>query len=173
MQEFKYTLAMVGEVGVGKSSLMMRFVGEIKVWDEAGFDLIGIDEKSKAIEVEGEKYQITIRDTGGQERYRNMTALHYRKAQGIVLVFDISQKSSFDQLHRWMGDVENYSGNCIKLLIGNKIDLNKRQVKKSEIEDFTNEYRNMLYREVSAKTGTGVDEAFTLLATEIKKHFDS
>uniref|UniRef100_A0A6B2LTB2 Uncharacterized protein n=1 Tax=Arcella intermedia TaxID=1963864 RepID=A0A6B2LTB2_9EUKA len=94
-------MAMVGEVGVGKSSLMMRFVGEIKVWDEAGFDLIGIDEKSKAIEVEGEKYQITIRDTGGQERYRNMTALHYRKAQGIVLVFDISQKSSLGGWGMW------------------------------------------------------------------------
>merc|ERR1711959_506075 len=126
-------LLMIGDSGVGKSSILLRFVDDR--FDESSMDpTIGVDFKVKMYDVPHEPRQrlkLTIWDTAGQERFRTLTSAYYRGAHGIILVYDVGRKDSFDALKSvWLKEVDLYStyGNAVKLLIGNKIDTDERQV---------------------------------------------
>jgi len=115
---------------------------------------------------------VTLRDTGGQERYRTLTALHFRKAQGIILVYDITNEKSFHSLGKRITDIEQYqSPDAVKIVIGNKTDLkSSRAVHLDDLKKFAID-SGVLFYETSAKDGHGVDAAITELLQEIiKKH---
>nr|CAI5854966.1 unnamed protein product [Callosobruchus analis] len=116
-------ILIIGESGVGKSSLLLRFV-------EDNFDpeqtlTIGVDFKTKRMTIDGNTVKLAIWDTAGQERFRTLTPSYYRDAQGAILVFDVSSYSSFSKLEVWLNELETYStkGNIVKMIIGNKIDV--------------------------------------------------
>ena len=122
------------------------------------------------MEVNGKKVKLQIWDTAGQERFKNITASYYRGGNGVLVVYDITDRESFENLNSWLIEIEkNANKNVYKLLIGNKCDLEeKRKVSYQEGKDFA-ESNGMKFIETSAKTASKVQEAFELLTSEIIK----
>ncbi|KAK9230225.1 hypothetical protein WN944_023192 [Citrus x changshan-huyou] len=123
-QEFDYLfkLLMIGDSGVGKSSLLLSFTSDN--FEELS-PTIGVDFKVKYVDVGGKKLKLAIWDTAGQERFRTLTSSYYRGAQGIIMVYDVTRRDTFTNLSDvWAKEIDLYSTNqdCIKLLVGNKVD---------------------------------------------------
>ena len=169
-QEYDYLfkLLLIGNSSVGKSSLLFRFVEN--VWDDSFVPTIGVDFKLKTLEVNGKIVKLQIWDTAGQERFKNITASYYRGGNGVLVVYDITDRDSFENLNSWLIEIEkNANKNVYKLLIGNKCDLeDKRKVTYQEGKDFATS-NGMQFIETSAKADTKVKEAFELLTQEIIK----
>lgn len=162
---------MIGDAAVGKSSMLIRFTDD--AFDEHIQSTIGVDFKVKQLELNNKRIKLTVWDTAGQERFRTLTSSYYRGAQGVVMVYDVTRRDSFDNLEHWLKEVKLYSPNngegVVKLLVGNKIDLPdgedgdggeyERQVDRQEAEEWARN-QGMLFLEASAKTKTGVQESF-------------
>ena len=120
------------------------------------------------MEIKGKKVKIQIWDTAGQERFKNITASYYRGGNGVILVYDITDRDSFEDLNSWLIEIEkNANKNIKKLLMGHNCDLeDKRQVSYKEGKDFATR-NNMLFIESSAKKDINIKEAFDLLIEEI------
>lgn len=154
---FKFLV--VGNSGVGKSCLLLRFIED--TFDEDQGPTIGVDFKSKLMTVNGNTVKLTIWDTAGQERFRTLTASYYRGAHGVILVYDASNRESFEDITMWLNEVGVYAttDKMVKMLVANKIDKPDRKVTTKEGLDFARE-KNMLFIECSAKDRTGVKQAF-------------
>ena len=168
--DFLLKLLLIGDSGVGKSCLLLRYSDDS--FTHSFITTIGIDFKIKSINVGGSKVKLQIWDTAGQERFRTITTAYYRGAMGIFLVFDITDGESFENVHNWMRQIDqNAADNVTKLLLGNKCDVeaSKRVVARSAAEALANEY-GIAYFETSAKKDIGVDDAFDKMATTIVEH---
>lgn len=159
-------ILIIGESGVGKSSLLLRFTDD--TFDPEQSATIGVDFKVKTITVDGNKAKLAIWDTAGQERFRTLTPSYYRGAQGCILVYDVSNRSTFSKLENWLNELETFSTKheIIKMLVGNKIDKDKREVTRDEGLKFARKH-HMLFIESSAKTKEGVQCAFEELVEKI------
>ncbi|OBZ73002.1 Ras-related protein Rab-18 [Grifola frondosa] len=154
-------LLLIGNSSVGKSSLLLRFSDEQWLPEDESSATIGVDFRVHKMEVKGRKVKLSIWDTAGQERFRTITSSYYRGAQGIILVYDVANRESFDALPRWYSELETYvSEAVVKIIVGNKVDKEfSRQVAYSEGQHFA-QRMNSLFIEASAKTAVGVREAF-------------
>lgn len=168
-EQFDHALKilLVGDSGVGKSSLLMRFIdGDFSELQAT----IGVDFKAKIIDILDKSIKLTIWDTAGQERFRTLTSSYYRGAQGIIFVCDVTRRETFESLGDiWMHEVDMYStvDQSVKMIIANKTDLeDQREVKKDEIIDFA-KLHGCLYVETSAKGNIAVDQAFEELVMKI------
>ncbi|ESO82098.1 hypothetical protein LOTGIDRAFT_237171 [Lottia gigantea] len=159
-------ILIIGESGVGKSSLLLRFTDD--TFDPEQAATIGVDFKVKTLAVDGNKAKLAIWDTAGQERFRTLTPSYYRGAQGVILVYDVCSKQSFSKLDAWLNELETFSTkhDMVKMLVGNKIDKEKREVSKDEGLKFARKH-HMLFIEASAKTKEGVQCAFEELVEKI------
>ena len=159
---------LIGDAGVGKSSLLLRYTED--KFDEALGSTIGVDFKVKTVEADGKRVKLTLWDTAGQERFRTLTSSYYRGAQGVVLVYDVTRRATFDDLQRWLEEVDAYAPGggeeVVKLLVGNKIDLEDRQVTEQEATDFARQ-QAMMYLECSARTRVGIRQAFEEVVLKI------
>ena len=166
--EFIFKVLLLGNSNVGKSSLFLRFVDDI--WNDTFVPTIGVDFKIKTFDIDEKKIKMQIWDTAGQERFKNIIASYYRGAHGILLLYDVTDKDSFKNLSNWLIEIEkNASKNVLKVLIGNKSDLeDKRKVTYQEGKDFATS-NGMQFIETSAKTDSKVKDAFELLTQEIIK----
>ena len=117
--------------------------------------------------------KVQVWDTAGQERYRSITNAYYRGAEGILIVFDVTKKESFENIQNWINEVTVYTGNDVVIIcLGNKNDL-KKEIDKKEIIDFKKN-TNLEILNVSAKTGEGVEEAFkNIIELLIKKKMEN
>jgi len=160
-------ILIIGESGVGKSSLLLRFTDD--QFDPELAATIGVDFKVKVMDQQGNKVKLAIWDTAGQERFRTLTPSYYRGAQGAILVYDVSSRESFTKVEDWLNELETYSTNhdLIKMLVGNKCDKEgERMVSKEEGQKCARKYQ-MMFIEASAKTKEGVHVAFEELVEKI------
>jgi len=155
-------LLMIGDSSVGKSCLLLRFVDN--TFTPTFITTIGIDFKIRTVEINGKKIKVQVWDTAGQERFRTITTAYYRGAHGILLVYDITNRASFNNITNWMQQLEQHAtGGVSKILVGNKSDLDdSRQISFQEGKDRADEYKCCFF-ETSAKTGSNVDPAFRSL----------
>ncbi|KAG0003612.1 Ras- protein Rab-18 [Entomortierella chlamydospora] len=162
-------LLLIGSSGTGKSSLLMRFVDGVFLAPDEISATIGVDFKVKVIDVEGKKYKLTIWDTAGQERFRTLTSSYYRGAQGVILVYDVSNRDSFNDLQTWFNELDTYcsSKEVVRMIVGNKIDKeSSREVSRQEGQELAQKLQT-LFVECSAKTRLGVQQAFDELVQQI------
>jgi small GTP-binding protein len=149
-----FKIVLIGDSGVGKSSLLSRyFDNEFMEYYNA---TIGVDFKAKEISVKEKTAKLQIWDTAGQERFRNITTSYYRMAHCFVLLFDTTNRESFYNLDYWYGEIEKHkTKDALFILIGTKKDLkDNREVFIEPIKNFAVS-KNMKYFETSAKTNEG------------------
>jgi small GTP-binding protein len=161
-------ILVIGESAVGKSCLLLRYTDN--KFQETFMTTIGVDFKTKYIEVDHVRVKLQIWDTAGQEKFRSITKAYYRGAHGILVVFDVSRRDTFNQTRMWVDSIRDSStdSNPIDvILVGNKCDL-ERVVSTEEGEDLAKQFQ-IPYFETSAKDATNVDKAFTSLATAALK----
>ncbi|KAI0248548.1 ras-domain-containing protein [Lactifluus subvellereus] len=159
--ELHVKVLMVGNSSVGKSSLLMRWSEDQWLPDGEVSATIGVEVRRRKLDVRGEKVNLVVWDTAGEEQFRTMQSAHYRGAQGIILVYDASCRQSFEQFMRWFAEIETYINRpVVKVIVGNKIDKEfQRQVPTAEAAAFA-EKMGCLFVETSAKTAVGVRKMF-------------
>eukprot|EP00826_Nyctotherus_ovalis_P066268 TRINITY_DN977_c0_g3_i1.p1 TRINITY_DN977_c0_g3~~TRINITY_DN977_c0_g3_i1.p1 ORF type:complete len:201 (-),score=74.46 TRINITY_DN977_c0_g3_i1:134-736(-) len=162
----KIQILTLGDGKVGKTSLLKRYNED--AFTSHHLTTIGIDFITKDIKINNENVTVKIWDTAGQERFRTITHTFYKQAEGVLLVFDVTDRTSYENLHNWVNSIHEHADEkIIKYLIGNKIDLTEeRKVTKDEGQKMANQY-NMKYFETSAKANTNVTEAIEGLAKEV------
>lgn len=168
-QDYDYLikLLLIGDSGVGKSCLLLRFAEDS--FTSSFITTIGIDFKIKKVLIDGKWVKLQIWDTAGQERFRTITSAYYRGAMGILLVYDVTDEASFNNIRNWMKNIEQHaSDNVVKVLVGNKSDMDesKRAVPYSRGQALADEFK-MQFFETSAKANTNVDETFQSVARDI------
>ncbi|XP_010990904.1 ras-related protein Rab-26 isoform X1 [Camelus dromedarius] len=164
-----FKVMLVGDSGVGKTCLLVRFKDGAFL---AGnfISTVGIDFRNKVLNVDGTKVKLQIWDTAGQERFRSVTHAYYRDAHALLLLYDVTNKASFDSIQAWLAEIQEYAQHDVVLmLLGNKVDsAQERVVKREDGEKLAKEY-GLPFMETSAKTGLNVDLAFTAIAKELKQ----
>jgi len=165
--DYLFKLLLIGDSGVGKSCLLLRFADD--TYTESYISTIGVDFKIRTIELNGKTIKLQIWDTAGQERFRTITSSYYRGAHGIIVVYDITDQVSFNNVKQWLQEIDRYAcENVNKLLVGNKSDLtNKRVVDHNTAKEFADSL-GIPFLETSAKNATNVEQAFMTMAGEIK-----
>ena len=154
----KYKLIFLGDQSVGKSCILNRFMND--TFTEEYQATIGLDFQSKNVQIDNQDIHLLLYDTAGQEKFRSLIPMYTRDANIILLVYDISSKESFTHLSDWLNDLTTINKDeVIFAVVGNKIDLENREVKKEEGEIFAKEH-DFIFAEVSAKTGDGFSDLF-------------
>lgn len=165
MSEYAYCFKfiLIGSSGVGKTSILKKLVD-----DQFSMDVqstIGVEYSSTFFEIDGEQIKLQIWDTAGQERFRSIAKSYFRNAVGVILVYDITERKTFDDVNNWLNDVHKLCDpDASILLVGNKLDLEeKRVVTLAEAEQFA-QHHQITYIETSASNGTNIREAFISVA---------
>jgi len=166
--DYLIKLLLIGDSGVGKSCLLLRFCEDS--FTPSFITTIGIDFKIRTVEIDGKKIKLQIWDTAGQERFRTITTAYYRGAMGILLVYDVTDEKSFMSIRNWIANVDQFAQDSVnRILVGNKCDMTtKKVVDYSAGKALADEF-GIRFLETSAKNSTNVDEAFISLARDIKK----
>ncbi|XP_018011276.1 ras-related protein Rab-10 [Hyalella azteca] len=161
-----FKLLLIGDSGVGKTCILFRFSDD--AFNTTFISTIGIDFKIKTIELEGKKIKLQIWDTAGQERFHTITTSYYRGAMGIMLVYDITNPKSFDNIAKWLRNIDEHANKDVeKMILGNKCDMeDKRVIPKEKGEDIAAEH-GIRFLETSAKANINIEQAFLELASAI------
>lgn len=162
---YNMKIILLGESSVGKTSILSRYINN--QFEEAHKCTVALENKSHTVQVTQNTYaKLSIWDTAGQEKFRTLTRQYYTDAQGVILVFDLSNQESFNKLDSWINELNNNASPNIAIsIIGNKSDL-MRGVHEDDINKFIDNGK-YLYQEVSAKTGNNISIAFEELIEEI------
>ena len=169
MNQTNIKVLLAGNIGVGKTSLLLRFTQD-EFEEEKIYTTIGVESVTKSFNMNEEDINLQLWDTAGQERYRTLTSSFYYGAEAIFLVYDVTDMNSFLSLNQWKEEIDRYSsGNAIKVLIGNKCDLLcKKQVDFRVAKEFADSL-GMQFYEVSSKSSLNVNEAFLSIVREMKR----
>lgn len=166
--DYLFKLLVIGDSGVGKSCLLMRFADD--QYTESFISTIGVDFKIKTIEFDGKTVKLQIWDTAGQERFRTITSSYYRGAHGIIIVYDCTNADTFNNVPTWLSEIDKYANdNVQKILVGNKCDLVQKKVVEYQQGKELADQLSIPFLETSAKNSTNVEQAFWTMAHEIKK----
>ena len=163
-----FKILTLGESGVGKTCILRRFVENKFLKNHLA--TIGIDFKTKTLNINNQEIKLKIWDTAGQERFRNITTQYYKGADGIVLIYDVTDDASYEKIRDWMEQIlSNTKREDIGLvLLGNKCDMEPRAVTEEQGNKMAEELK-VSYFETSALTGQGINEAFNELTRDIMK----
>eukprot|EP00457_Paulinella_chromatophora_P014744 gb/GEZN01015222.1/.p1 GENE.gb/GEZN01015222.1/~~gb/GEZN01015222.1/.p1 ORF type:complete len:200 (-),score=31.07 gb/GEZN01015222.1/:284-883(-) len=164
-------LVLLGDAGVGKSSIVERFIRS--EFYEFQQPTIGAAFSTKQITVGNREVKFEIWDTAGQERYRSLAPMYYRGASAALVCYDITSQESFQGAQSWVDELAAQSETGILIaLCGNKADMDSsREVSQPDGKRFA-ESKDLLFFETSAKSGMGVDDVFASLARKLPANFD-
>ena len=160
-------ILLLGDSEVGKSCFLMRYSDNVFI--DNYITTIGLDYKLKTVKLDtGKTIKVQLWDTAGQDKYRTIAKNYYKGSHGILLLYDITKQSSFDNIREWVRDIkEEVSEKAIIFLIGNKIDIeDQRKISKEKGEELAEEFKIPFF-EASAKSGKNVDEVFKALYNKI------
>jgi Ras-related protein Rab-11A len=171
-ESYKFKVVVVGDSGVGKTNLIKRFVSnEFKSDSKA---TVGVEFLSKNFIINGEIFKIEIWDTAGQERYKSITTAYYKGAKGAMIVYDVTNQTSFDNVDKWYNEIkEKASKNINLIVIGNKNDLIDKKIINSESSIEKAKSFGIAIMETSALSASNVKEAFYLILKEMYKSVKS
>ncbi|XP_063049677.1 ras-related protein Rab-35-like [Engraulis encrasicolus] len=156
-----FKLLIIGDSGVGKSSLLLRFADN--TFSGSYITTIGVDFKIRTVEMEGEKVKLQIWDTAGQERFRTITSTYYRGTHGVIVVYDVTCAESFVNVKRWLHEINQNCDDVCRILVGNKNDDPKSKVvETNDAEKFAEQMAIQLF-ETSAKDNINVEEMFNCI----------
>ncbi|CAL4903369.1 unnamed protein product [Urochloa decumbens] len=160
--DYLFKLLLIGDSSVGKSCLLLRFASS-----EPKYPAF---QKIRTVELDGKTVKLQIWDTAGQERFRTITSSYYRGAHGIIIVYDVTDIESFNNIKQWLSEIDRYASDSVcKLLVGNKCDLvDSKVVDTEKAKDFADSL-GIPFIETSAKESINVEEAFLTMSSEIKK----
>ncbi|XP_037940656.1 ras-related protein Rab-26-like isoform X2 [Teleopsis dalmanni] len=160
---------LLGDSGVGKTSFLVKYnTGEFRLGSFSA--TVGIALTNKVVVVDNTRVKLQIWDTAGQERFRSVTHAYYRDAHALLLLYDVTNKTTYDNIRAWLGEIREYAqDDVVIVLIGNKADCSnsERQVKREDGERLAREH-NVPFMETSAKTGLNVELAFAAVARQLK-----
>ncbi|KAL6624632.1 hypothetical protein ACP70R_031953 [Stipagrostis hirtigluma subsp. patula] len=185
--DYLFKLLLIGDSSVGKSCLLLRFADDSYV--DTYISTIGVDFKIRTLELDGKAVKLQIKggydwldcvrnprdygpmwDTAGQERFRTITSSYYRGAHGIIIVYDVTDMESFNNVKQWLSEIDRYASDSVcKLLVGNKCDLVENKVVDTEKAKAFADSLGIPFIETSAKESINVEEAFLTMSAEIKK----
>jgi Ras-related protein Rab-1A len=165
----KYKVIIIGDSGVGKTCILSNLIGDQFRCDNK--ITIGVDLKCHIVSIYEKKVKLLIWDTAGQERFRTVISSYYNNSKGVILVFDLTNKTSFDNLNSWIDEFSEFIVKCPIVLIGNKCDIvNEISVTQKEINEFIDSYKDefdITYFKCSSKNGTNVKDVFNCLTKKI------
>nr|AJE25520.1 GTP binding protein [Starmerella bombicola] len=170
--DYLFKLLLIGDSGVGKSCLLLRFADNS--YTDSYISTIGVDFKIRTVDIEGKTIKLQIWDTAGQERFRTITSSYYRGSHGIIVVYDVTDMDSFNNVKQWFQEIDRYATEGVtKLLVGNKSDLTaKKVVEYNTAKEFADSM-GIQFIEASAKDSTNVEQAFLAMARQIKERMPS
>ena len=162
----------IGDSAVGKSCLLIQFADQ--TFSENYVSTIGVDFKIRTMELDGRSIKLQIWDTAGQERFHSITSNYYNGSHAIAVVYDITNRQTFENVRKWMKDVTDLaSPNVVKLLVGNKTDLEDKRVVCREEGEMLASSLGIPFIETSAKNASNVQEMFTEMCRAIARRQDS
>ena len=164
-----FRIITLGDSGVGKSSIIMRYTNG--TFDEKILSTIGLEFTFKEVTLkDGVKIKIKFIDTAGQEKYRSLAKSYYKNAEGVLFIFSYGKKESFDHIEEWFKSFNEQcpdKDNIPKILIGNKCDLENKEIEKNLVDDLKKRIGIENFSNTSAKDNIGIDELFTELAEKM------
>ncbi len=164
--EMIFKIIIVGNSSTGKTKIIDRYLKNI--FEDNSISTLGFQMYKKEYQIEQDKITVQIWDTAGQEKYASLTSSYYKSAKGALVVYDITDKESFNKIEKLVDDLKNgCDKNIYIILLGNKIDLEDRRVITKEEGENLAQKLNLGFGEVSAKTGDGIEEAFQKLINEV------
>jgi len=151
-------LLLLGDSSVGKTSILLKYISN--KFDESSISTVGVDYMDKIIDYNKFKIKLQIWDTSGEEKFRTITKNFYRNADGLLVVFDLTKKESYDHIRIWINEAKENNDKLKTILIGNKLDLKDERIVAIDVAKQFAEKNNLKYIETSAKDGTNINESF-------------
>lgn len=163
-----YKVLIIGDSAVGKSSLLLQFSDQ--TFSDNYVSTIGVDFKIRTLDVGGKQVKLQIWDTAGQERFQSITANYYHGSHAIALVYDVTDRKTFDNLRKWISDVDRLANKQVcRLIVGNKTDLSDKRVVRRDEGQALADSLGIPFIETSAKTASNVQEMFIKMCNEISR----
>lgn len=164
-----FKVMLVGDSGVGKTCLLVRYKDDTFL-SGSFISTVGIDFRNKLVTIDDRKIKLQIWDTAGQERFRSVTHAYYRDADALLLVYDVADRKSFNNVRSWISDIKHHAKEGVTImLIGNKADnSSSRTVTTVDGERLAKEYE-LAFVETSARSGMNVELAFNAIAKELHR----
>ncbi|XP_013103541.1 ras-related protein Rab-35 isoform X2 [Stomoxys calcitrans] len=163
-----FKLLIIGDSGVGKSSLLIRFSDD--TFSGSYITTIGVDFKIRTLVIDGKRVKLQIWDTAGQERFRTITSTYYRGTHGVIVVYDVTNGESFANVRRWLDEIQNNCDVVNKVLVGNKNDDPERKVVITEDAQRFAQQMDIELFETSAKDNIKVEEMFLSITRQVLQH---
>ena len=161
----KYKIMLLGNMAVGKSSIMYRFTEDnfnVNIMGTAGIDI-----RKKVIKINDTDMNLMIYDTAGHDRFRQITKSQYKGARGIIVIYDVTDRKAFESVTDWMDHIKTNADSDVEIvLVGNKIDMTNRAINEEEGKELAKKY-NVPFIETSALTGYNIEKTFTTLVQSI------
>jgi small GTP-binding protein len=170
-KEFLYKILLLGDSSVGKTCFLMRYTDN--TFQEIHMSTIGLDYKLKNVQLDdGKMVKIQIWDTAGQDRFRSITKNYYKGAHGIILIYDITNQKTFENVKNWINQIkEEVSNKVTIILVGNKIDDEDHRVVSTEQGEKMAKDFGLMFFECSAKSGVNIDSTFNELVKKTVENY--
>ena len=162
-------ISIIGNQAVGKTSIRNVYLG--LGFSEDMLVTVGYNRDEKMFKLNnGKEIKVVIWDTAGQERFHSIAVSQLKSSQGLILVYDVAKRETFNDLQRWLKDISDNTNKASIILFGNKCDMPNREVSKEEAEEFAKQTK-IPYIETSAKLGTNIDEGFSHVINDAYSKF--